>query len=29
MEFRHWREVQTGIQSGMKVIPKEHSKGEA
>lgn len=28
-EFRHWREVQTGIQSGMKVIPKGHAKGEA
>lgn len=29
IEFRHWREVQSGIQTGMKVIPPEHAKGEA
>src|SRR5215467_15301739 len=26
-EFRHWRELRAGIETGMKVIPKEHIKG--
>jgi hypothetical protein len=29
MDFRVWREKQTGIQTGMKIIPPGHSKGQA
>jgi hypothetical protein len=28
-EFRMWREKQTGVETGMKMMPPGHTKGEA